>query len=316
MNIDTSFARAALVLPKEYSKLNFYVVGAGGTGSFAALNVARLCFELRERGKAVELTIIDPDRVEANNIPRSNFCAAEIGRYKAQTLAERISQAWGLETGFACERFDYEKHIKPNASGNKQTTILVGCVDNHLARRELHRALQKSEPYYSNEAPNAWWVDGGNGKFSGQVLIGSTIKIEDADDYFTTASFCRRLPAPSVFHPELLEPENAFPRPRISSERAAASCPELVRLGEQSLNINSRVAVEISEMLTALLLTNSLKRFAAYFDLESGTSRALYCTPENVERALIEAAQNVKPAKPKRRKKSNATTTATDFYAR
>lgn len=315
MTIDTSFARAALVLPKEFQKLSFYIVGAGGTGSFAALNVARLCFELRERGKAVELTIIDPDRVEANNIPRSNFCAAEIGRFKAQTLAERISQAWGLETGFACERFDYEKHIKPQANGSKQTTILVGCVDNHLARRELHRALQKCEPYYSSEAPNAWWVDGGNGKFSGQVLIGSTVKIEDANDYFTTASICRKLPAPSVFHPELLEPENASPRPQNATVRAA-SCPELVRLGEQSLNINSRVAVEIGEVLTALLLTNSLKRFAAYFDLESGTSRSLYCTPETIERALIEAAQNVKPAKSKRRKKLNATTPTTDFYAR
>ena len=315
MTIDTSFARAALVLPKEYSKLNFYVVGAGGTGSFAALNVARLCFELRERGKAVELTIIDPDRVEANNIPRSNFCAAEIGRFKAQTLAERISTAWGLETGYACEQFDYEKHIKPHANGHKQTIILVGCVDNHQARRELHRALKSSEPYYSNEAPNAWWVDGGNGKFSGQVLIGSTTKIEDAGDYFTTASICRKLPAPSVFHPELLEPESASPRPRNSAERAA-SCPELVRLGEQSLNINSRVAVEIGEMLTALLLTNSLRRFASYFDLESGTSRSLYCTPETIEKGFIEAARNVTLPKTKRRRKSNGTAPAADFYAR
>lgn len=314
--IDTSFARAALVLPKEFSRLSFYVVGAGGTGSFAALNVARLCFELRERGKSVELTIIDPDRVEANNIPRSNFCAAEIGRFKAQTLAERISQAWGLETGYACERFDYEKHIKPNTNGFKQTTILVGCVDNHLARRELHQALQKCEPYYSNEAPNAWWVDGGNGKFSGQVLIGSTVKIEDARDYFTTESICRKLPAPSVFHPELLEPENALPRPRNSSSRTAASCPELVRLGEQSLNINSRVAVEIGEMLTALFLTNSLRRFAAYFDLESGTSRSLYCTPETIEKAFTEAARNVPFPKKKKRKKSNGTAPAADFYAR
>ncbi len=317
MTIDTSYARAALVLSKEFSKACFYVIGAGGTGSFAALNVARLCFEMRERGKAVELTIIDPDRVETNNIPRNNFCAAEIGRFKAQTLAERISQAWGLETGYACERFDYEKHIKPRStgSGSKQMTIFVGCVDNHLARREIHRALQKSEPYFSNEAPNAWWVDGGNGKFSGQVLIGSTVKIEAAENYFATPSICRALPAPSIFHPELLEPETASPPPRESAARAA-SCPELVRLGEQSLNVNSRVAVEIGEMLTALLLTNSLKRFATYFDLESGTSRSLYSTPEQIEKAFIAAAQNVPPAKLKRRKKSSGRTQPTDFYAR
>jgi PRTRC genetic system ThiF family protein len=316
MTIDKSFARAALVLPREFTKANFYIIGGGGTGSFAALNVARLCFEMRERGKAVELTIIDPDRVEANNIPRSNFCAAEIGRFKAQTLAERISQAWGLETGYACERFDYEKHIKPRKDGgSKQMTIFVGCVDNHLARREINRALQKSEPYYSTEAPNAWWIDGGNGKFSGQVLIGSTAKIEAAENYFATPSICRVLPAPSIFHPELLEPETANPRPRESAA-SAASCPELVRLGEQSLNVNNRVAVEIGEMLTALLLTNSLKRFATYFDLESGTSRSLYCTPEQIEKAYLAAAQNVPPTKSKRRKKSSGRTQATDFYAR
>ena len=311
MTIDTSFARAALILPKEFNKLSFYIVGAGGTGSFAALNVARLCCELRTRGKATELTIIDPDRVEADNIPRSNFCAAEIGRFKAQTLAERISQAWSLEVGYACEKFDYEKHVKPNANGFKQTTVLVGCVDNHLARRELHLALQKCERYYSNEAPNTWWIDGGNGKFSGQVLIGSTVKIENTGNYFTTAAICRKLPAPSVFHPELLKPENVNPLPR-ESERAA-SCPERIRLGEQSLNVNSRVAVEIGEMLSALFLTNSLKRFAAYFDLESGTSHSLYCTPETIEKVLIEAAQTVKP---KKRKVKSGRTRTTDFYAR
>ena len=315
MTIDTSFARAALVLPKEFQKLSFYIIGAGGTGSFAALNVARLCFELRERGKAVELTIIDPDRVEANNIPRSNFCAAEIGRFKAQTLATRISAAWGLEVGYACERFDHEKHIKPRTGGGpKQMTIFVGCVDNFEARREIYRALNKCEPYYSTEAPNAWWVDGGNGKFSGQVLIGSTMKIEAAEDYFATASICQRLPAPSILHPELLEPEIASPRPRESAERSA-SCPELVRLGEQSLNVNSRVAVEINEMLTALLLTNSLRRFAAYFDLESGTSRSLYCTPEQIEKSFVAVAQTLPPAKTKRCKKLDGRTNAADFYA-
>lgn len=43
--IDFSFVRAAIVLPKEHSKIKFYLVGAGGTGSFAAHNSARLCLE-------------------------------------------------------------------------------------------------------------------------------------------------------------------------------------------------------------------------------------------------------------------------------
>lgn len=315
MNIDTSFARAARVLPREHTKIKIYVVGAGGTGSFAVPCLARLAYEVIQRGKTVDLTIIDPDCVEQGNIPRSNFCAAEISRFKAQTLAERLSAAWGLEVGYANVKLDYEKHIKPGV-GNRQLTILVGCVDNHLARREIHRALKECEPYHSTDAPSAWWIDGGNGKYSGQVLIGSTVKKDTAANHFTTAAICRKLPAPSLVHPELLENQE-IPAPRETVERN--SCPELVRLGEQSLNVNQRVAVEIAEMLTELLLTNSLKRFAAYFDLESGTSRSLYCTPETVEKALSEAASNAKVSKSKKRGRAKTKSNGTrpqDFYAR
>ncbi len=287
MNIDLSFARAAIVLPKEHGKIKIYLVGAGGTGSFAAPAIARLAYELKERGKTVDITIIDHDLVERGNIPRSNFCGAEIGRFKAQTIAERLSLAWGLEVGYANEQFDYEKHLKPDGNSSyRQITILVGCVDNHLARTEIHRSLVESERFVSTDAPGVWWIDGGNGKFSGQVLIGSTVKKCSAADCFTTASICRKLPAPSLVHPELLE--NQEPPPRREAPRI--SCPELVRLGEQSLNINQRVGVEIAEMLSALLLTNNLRRFAAYFDLESGTSRSSYCTPENIAKALGESA--------------------------
>ena len=97
MNLDLSFANAARVLPKEFTKLKIYLIGAGGTGSFAAMNLARVSFELGRIGKTVEINIIDPDIVESGNIPRGNFCAAEIGSFKAQTLATRITLAWGLE---------------------------------------------------------------------------------------------------------------------------------------------------------------------------------------------------------------------------
>ncbi len=288
MNIDTSFARAAVVLPRTCEQLKIYLVGAGGTGSFAAHHVARLAFELKEAGKKVDLILVDPDLVERGNIPRSNFCQAEIGRFKAQTLAERLSAAWGLEIAYINEKLDYERHVKPDRDSHRQMTVFVGCVDNHSARREIHRCLEAAEKYASaNDAPSAWWIDGGNGKFSGQVLIGSTVKKCFAEDYFTTATICKKLPAPSVVHPELLEIEKQIPARRNETARRL-SCPELVRLGKQSLNVNSRVAVEINEMLTQFLLMNNLRRFAAYFDLESGTSRALYTTPETIVQALTE----------------------------
>jgi PRTRC genetic system ThiF family protein len=286
MNLDLSFAKSVRVLPKEFNKLKIYLIGAGGTGSFAAMNLARIMFELRRIGKTVELTIIDNDIVESGNIPRSNFCAAEIGRFKAQTLAERITLAWGIEVSYANEKLEFEKHIKPSRNGYKELTVLVGCVDNHLARREIHRSLEESNKYISFNAPEVWWIDGGNGKFSGQVLIGSEVKKEKSEKHFTSSTICKKLPAPSVIHPELLENQE-IPKPRETAERL--TCAERIRRGEQSLNINQRVAIEIGEMLTELLLTNSLRRFATYFDLESGTTRSSYCTPENLSNALTQA---------------------------
>lgn len=291
--IDTSFVRAARVLPKQHGTVKFYLVGAGGTGSFAAHAVARLAYELNLRGKPSELVIVDPDSVERSNIPRSNFCAAEIGRFKAQTLAERLAFAWGLEVAHVNESFDAEEHFKKDRGGHQQIRVLVGCVDNHLARREIHRALSESERYNS-DAPDTWWIDGGNGKSSGQVLIGSATGKPMSEKYFQASSLCRSLPAPSVIHPELLEKQK-LPVQRREAEEA--SCPEMIRLGEQSLNINQRVAVEIGEMLTELLLNNSLRRFATYFDLESGTSRSRYCTPETVAEALKEADDNKQKSK-------------------
>ncbi len=279
--IDLSFAKAAVVMPREYTNLRIVQVGAGGTGSFAALAIARLMYELKELGKAVDLLIVDPDQVESGNIPRSNFCAAEIGSFKAQTLAKRITLAWGLECSYANEAFDVEAHLKQTSGDYRTLTVIVGCVDNHLARREMHSAVEKYQGYRSDDAANIWWIDGGNGKFSGQVLIGSNTNLLKTAKLFVGSSICRSLPTPSLVHPELLTDQEKETRPL-----GPLSCPERIRLGEQSLNVNQRVAVEIGEMLTAMFLTRNLRRFATYFDLETGTSRSLYCTPDHIESAI------------------------------
>lgn len=277
--IDLSFAQAAVVMPKEHNKLRIIQVGAGGTGSFTALAIARFMYELKEAGKPAEFLIIDPDVVESGNIPRSNFCAAEIGSFKAQSLAKRITLAWGMECHYANEAFDAEVHLKQSSGDYRALTVIVGCVDNHLARREMHLAVEKYQGYRADDAANVWWIDGGNGKFSGQVLIGSNTKRLKPEKLFVGSSICRSLPAPSLVHTELLtDQEKETPLDQTS-------CPDRIRLGEQSLNVNQRVAVEIGEMLTAMFLTRNLRRFATYFDLESGTSRSLYCTPEHIESA-------------------------------
>lgn len=282
-NIDLSFSQAAVVMPRDYSSLRFIVVGAGGTGSYVIPAIARLMFELKQsQSKPVEMLIVDPDVVKSGNIPRSNFCSAEIGSFKAQSLAKRIALAWGLECHYANELFDGEKHLKASSSDYRSLKVIVGSVDNHLARRDMHLAITKGLIHSPSDAPDLWWIDGGNGRSSGQVLVGSNTKKIKPALHFAGTSICRSLPAPSLLHPDLLDAEKKVK----SADTERLSCPDRIRLGEQSLNINQRVAVEMAEMLTEMFLTRSLRRFASYFDLESGTSRSLYCTPEQVECAI------------------------------
>ena len=302
MNIDLSFLNAKLVLPIDYKTVQFWLIGAGGTGSFMAMNLARLAFELKTLGKAAEIVIVDPDRVEDGNIPRSNFCFAEIGANKAETLAGRISQAWGIEVGFVKEGFRPELLQSKNDDWNAQSSnsnkliFLVGCVDNHLARREMHEAVKScNEQKYGSSSPRLWWIDGGSGRDTGQILIGNRLSGREICEAAEKSPILSLLPAPSLQHPDLLRDveKNVINRQEVNNR---ITCAERIRLGEQSLNVNNRVAVEMAEMLSELLLTQTLKRFATYFDLESGASRSIYNTPE----AISAAANNKSNRKSKK----------------
>jgi PRTRC genetic system ThiF family protein len=291
MNLDLSHLNAKLVLPVDYQTVEFWLVGAGGTGSFMAMNLARLAFELKQSGKAASIRIVDPDRVETGNIPRSNFCFAEVGQNKAETLAGRVSRAWGIETGFVKEGFHpallqgtRDDWTIQNSSSSQKLIFLVGCVDNHLARLQMHEALKfHNEQKYNSQAARLWWIDGGNGRDTGQVLIGNRLDDKTICESAQTAPILSLLPAPSLQHPELLKAESARTvkqQNRTADDRM--TCAERIRLGEQSLNINQRVAVEMSQVLSELLLTQTLKRFATYFDLESGASRSVFNTAEAI----------------------------------
>lgn len=294
MNLDFSHLQAKLVLPVDYREVQFWLVGAGGTGSFMAMNLARLAYELKQRGKTASITIVDPDRVETGNIPRSNFCFAEIGANKAETLAGRVSRAWGIEAGFVKEGFtpallqSARDDWSVQSSNSNKLIVLVGCVDNHLARLQMHETVKfYNEQRYSSDGTRFWWIDGGNGRDTGQVLIGNRLDDKTIYDSAQKSPILSLLPAPSLQHPELLRRENAKPiEVQNQTTEQRITCAERIRLGEQSLNVNQRVAVEMSEILTELLLTQNLKRFATYFDLESGASRSVFNTPEAIAKAV------------------------------
>jgi hypothetical protein len=208
---------------------------------------------------------------------------AEIGLDKASTLAARYGTAWGLEISAIPAAFE-DKHLSlpHGVVPGDHLVVIVGCVDNAAARQSIANAVSKvntaAARYVADGPPPVWWLDCGNGKESGQVLLGSASSLDHLSAAFKPSTICRSLPYPAMQRPELLEP-----MPDEQSDASTRlSCAQLAALHAQSLMVNQRVAAEASDYLLRLLYTGGLRRFATFIDLPSGVTKSFYSTPEAV----------------------------------
>ena len=84
------------------------MLGAGGTGGHIAPHLYRLLHAL---DRPVKVIIADGDIVEEKNLVRQNFIAADLGRNKAQVLAERYASAFGMEAQYIPEFIESEEQL-------------------------------------------------------------------------------------------------------------------------------------------------------------------------------------------------------------
>jgi len=264
--LDLSYVNAVPVLLRDAEELRLYLVGNGGSGSWLAPDVARLAVEFRARWRHIRVTFVDPDTVEPVNIPRQNFCQAEVGASKAEALAARYGAAWGLEIAAVQKPF----HASMVDAPWRAAAIVLGCVDNAAARKSIASVMDRNSP-----TPSIWWMDAGNAIQSGQVLLGSAPTARELSGAFAVPTFCSALPSPALQHPELLKP---LPE---ELQSARMSCAEIAAANRQALTVNKQVAAHAAAMLSQFL-AGELRYFALYFDQASGTARSKYITPENV----------------------------------
>lgn len=271
---DFSFGSAAKLFPPTLKDPKFYLVGGGGNGSYLALHLGRLSYILRERGQNPEVVFIDPDVVERKNVGRQNFCQAEIGEYKCVTLARRFEEAFGINASAIPEEFT--PSMVEDESG--RLIALVGCVDNAPAREQISRALDRLD--HSYHTPAALWLDCGNHRDTGQVIIGTTNSKAALSGSFPLPGVCTALPSPAVVMPDLLRPERDE-----RAEKLKMSCAELALLNDQSPAINSAMADHAAAYLFNLFVYGELKAFKTEVNLRHINSRSYYITKEAVGRA-------------------------------
>jgi len=215
------------------------LLGAGGTGGHAAPHLYRLLYAL---DRPVRVIIADGDIVEEKNLVRQNFISADLGRNKAQVLAERYASAFGMEIEYIPEFIEDEVRlvqlVKPDRyqptpysyQYQDGLSILIGAVDNNRSRQLCHAVFKKAE--------NLIYIDSGNGEYAGQVVCGIRRK---GRNYFKTVG---------DLYPDVLDNTNKFPS-QLSCAEAAISAP-------QSIVANIMAATAVVSYLYNILVLGSI----------------------------------------------------------
>jgi hypothetical protein len=191
------------------------------------------------------------DRVEERNLNRQSFTVADVGLFKSEALAKRLASKYQRPVQYS---------VLPVGAANLPKGIVVGCVDNGLARQAIADRIHDSQ----------WWVDSGNGANYGQVLIGNS-KIEKLRPSFA-ADLCVKLPLPTIQQPALL---TQLPRRR--------SCVEAVAADDQSSTINQAMGALVLEVVRRII-AGTCPWMQLYLDLDAGTLTPTMATPEAVSR--------------------------------
>lgn len=264
------------VLLGDVSCFRIMLIGAGGTGSTLALFLAGLAFHARQKGIQVELTLVDHDVVEMKNCGRQavTLQAARIGSVpKVADLALRLNAAYGLGIEAWPER--YESGIARDwfHHGGSCAHLIIGCVDNHLARREMAETVALFDG-------RIYALDCGNEQYSGQILIGNLTDMNRIK--LDSLGLCTGLPSPYIQEPELLEPD---------PNEQAQSCAEMALAETQSLMVN-RMAAAIAAQYTAdFILRREIRQMSSVFNLAPPTAVSRLITRTNLNEYLIAGEQ-------------------------
>ena len=247
-------------------RTNIEIVGCGGTGAYVAEQVCRLQQQLPGN-----LTLIDHDLVEPQNLLRQNFLPADIDQPKSKVLAERLSNNFQRPIEYSTTRFTADPtQGRSPYSRIKYNTIMVGCVDNAAARAAMHHTATK-DGYL-------WLVDSGNDADWGQILVGNSNQTHSKQrrkDFLKDV--CHQAPAPLIQRPDLLEtPDQPATPPQ--------DCAVSVANQDQSPVINQVMAALVVQTLY-LIHTGACTYISLYVDLPNGSMRPVLATPQNLRQA-------------------------------
>jgi len=162
------FTDKYLISPTNPISIN--VIGAGGTGSQMLSALARMNHSLIALGHAgLQVSVFDDDTVSKANLGRQLFSQAELGLNKGVAIVNRLNRFYGTNWKAIPKRYD--KKITERLPRETRANITISCVDSVQARFEIAEILAQSTMGISEQNKPLYWLDTGNGKFTGQVVL-------------------------------------------------------------------------------------------------------------------------------------------------
>ncbi|KXH84868.1 PRTRC system ThiF family protein [Chryseobacterium kwangjuense] len=235
------------------------VIGAGGTGSKFMTALMEINHSLLELGHSgLDVHLWDDDIVTPANVGRQRFAESEKGLYKSIAIINRLNRWSGFN--WKAETQKFERDSRGNVPENALATIYISCTDNVRSRFEIAdiaRTLKKQYSYL-RDSPK-YWLDFGNSKFSGQVVMSTIGKIEQPrSKMFTTVA---ELPfVTDEFSSLLRESEKTDNTP---------SCSLAESLDKQDLFINATLAQMGASLLWNLLKSGMTEHRGMFLNLEN-----------------------------------------------
>jgi len=267
-----------------YSHLRPFIVqiGTGGTGGYIVQHVAQMLGSL---GREHVYVLADPDQIEKKNLKNQLFLEEEIGLPKAEVLAERYSQSFGLNLWSNTERYiesveelmelfkvDYGSALH---SPHYYLPILISAVDNNFSRQLFHDFYQSvpnliyiDSGNESVEVPadwltrpmNEWTVEEketyANSGYSGQVVVG--VKRDNK---------VLQEPVADMFPDILTDTDSVAP--------SALSCSQLSASEPQRIITNKFASLAVVNALQEILYEGTISHQITYFHARRGYMRSI-----------------------------------------
>lgn len=225
-------------------KMYFYIIGLGGIGGNLAKELGPLL--AYNMDLETKITLIDGDVVEFKNCTRQPYQGNEVNKSKASALAYKMGVVYpDLNLSYVDRFINTEEELLTimQCDDDDVLPVLVGCVDNHHARRVMHQVF--------NTLSTCLYIDCANEKTYGEVIAGFRLAGEEIAP-----------PRASIF-PEILED--------TSISKSEQGCQDLYKSTPQLRGTNLFAAVIAYTYIQNLVVFKEV-----YAGVTNFNTRAIY----------------------------------------